>query len=358
MYSTVLYGTGLVTLTSLLPVGFQSHLSPRPVTSPHHQSTSCSWRHLKLPYSSSLSPDISPLSIHGEHLNATFIPPKHCDKMSTDNESAPLMDGVEDRHEDSHNAHEDEESTPLLLNTDTPRYDGEERVTSPAASSLRSIQSNQTSSSRRSSKGTSWATQVAVTALATLFLVIVFGFFFAPAAVEEYAKESLVIEPTGVSIDSITSNGVKARIQAKFRMDASRVKNDHVRNIGRAGTWLAHKVETEESRVSVYLPEYDNVLIGTAVVPKVIVSIRNGETTDIDFLCDLVPGDTGDIRRVINDWLEGRLGQLRVRGSADIALRSGIIPLGIQTISESLVLEGQSLYKAYASFLFGEKFLA
>lgn len=179
-----------------------------------------------------------------------------------------------------------------------------------------------------------------------------------PAAVEEYAKQALVIEPTNLSIASFTDKGITARVQANLRMDASRVKNEHIRNVGRFGTWIAKKVESDESKVEVYLPEYGNVLIGTALVPKFVMDIRNGHTTAIDFLTDLTPGDVEGIRRVANDWLEGRLDQIRVLGKADVGLKSGLIFLGSRTISESLVFEGQSLYRSFASLMFGEKTLA
>jgi hypothetical protein len=189
-------------------------------------------------------------------------------------------------------------------------------------------------------------------------LAIIGGAFFAPAIVEEYARQSMVIEPTKLSIETFTSNGVRARIQANFKLDASRVKNDAINKIGRLGTWIAREIESMPSKVQVYLPEYSNLLVGIAMVPRVVVDIRNGHTTYVDFVAELVPGDLYDIKDVANDWLEGRLSSLRIKGKADVALKSGIFPLGIQTISESLVFEGQSLYLAFSSFYFGEKFLA
>jgi hypothetical protein len=194
--------------------------------------------------------------------------------------------------------------------------------------------------------------------LGVVVLTIITGAFFAPAVVEEYAKQSLVIEPTSLSIDGFTPTGVTARIQAVFRMDASRVKNKHVRNIGRFSTWVAREVETKPSTVEVYLPEYGNILIGTAAVPRIAVDIRNGHGTAIDFLTDLELGDREGIRRVANDWLDGRLDKVRVLGKASISLKSGLIPLGTQTIAESLVFEGQSLYYSFASLYFGEKSIA
>jgi hypothetical protein len=283
--------------------------------------------------------------------------------MSDYQQSSPLLG---DRATSQHSNHSDEshEDTPLLSRSDdAPRYDGDEehdgeRIPSPAATSLRTLQNQRRSSITSTKGGRRWPTIAAVIVLGVAAIGIILAAFFAPAVVEEYAKESLVIEPTNLSIHNFTSTGVIARVQANFKMDASRVKNKHVQNIGRFGTFMAGEVETEESKVEVYLPEYDNILIGTANVPRIVVDIRNGHTTAIDFLTALEPGDVDGIRRVANDWLEGRLDQVRVMGKANVGLKSGLFSLGSQTITESLVFEGQSLYRSFASLYLGEKFLA
>lgn len=277
-----------------------------------------------------------------------------------DDATSPLLGNLNSSQRSQHSVRS-EESTPLLSHThDTPRYDGEEhendgeQIPSPAATSLRSLQDG-TRNGQSKISGRRWPTIVAVAVLGTIVLAIMSGAFFAPAIVEEYAKQSLVIEPTKLSIHKFTPTGVQARIQANFKLDASKVKSGAVRNIGRAGTWIAREVESKESKVRVYLPEYGNLLIGTAVVPRLVVNIRNGYTNHVDFLADLEPGEMDGIKHVANDWLEGRLGQLRVQGKADVALSSGIFSLGTQSVSESLTFEGQSLYQNFASFYFGEK---
>jgi hypothetical protein len=285
-----------------------------------------------------------------------------------DGSTSPLLGASgpsSSRRTPSQRSHRSEESTPLLSDTNTtPRYDGEEEEdneisSSPAAASLRSLQNGRVSPVPASSKGgVRWPTIVAVSVLGALVIAIMAGAFFSPAIAEEYAKQSLVIEPTSLSIETFTPTGVQARIQADFKLDASRVKNDAVRNLGRFGTWIAREVESKESKVEVYLPEYGNLLVGTAIVPPVVVNIRNGQITHVNFIADLLPGDMTGIRGVVNDWLDGRLGQLRVQGKGDVSLKSGIFPLGTQSISESLVFEGQSLYQTFASVYFGEKVFA
>lgn len=283
--------------------------------------------------------------------------------MAVDDESrTPLLGGSERRPKSS-DSNDPEESTPLLSHTsNTPRYDGEdddvqERYPSPAATSLRSLQDGSSTKSSKNS-GRRWPTIAAITVLASIALLIMAGAFVAPTVVEEYAKQALVIEPTNLSIEQFTAQGVQARIQANFRLDASRVKTDAVRNIGRAGTWIAREIESKEAVVNVYLPELGNILIGTATVPRVVVNIRNGHTTKIDFLADLVPGEVEGIKRIANQWLDGKLGSLRVQGKTEVELKSGIFPLGTQSITESLVFEGQFLFQSFASFYYGEKTFA
>lgn len=151
-------------------------------------------------------------------------------------------------------------------------------------------------------------------------------------------------KPTKLSLDSLTADGVKVQVEGDFTMDASRVHKQSVRNMGRFGTWIASEVETGSTEVNVYLPEYDNILVGKAVVPAIKVSIRNGHTTHISFLADLKPGPFDELRNVANDWIDGRLGQIRLRGKAEVPLKSGLIHLGKQTIEESLVFQGRSSF--------------
>jgi hypothetical protein len=281
--------------------------------------------------------------------------------MADNAEAAPLLGGS--GRPSSRHSNDSHENTPLLSQNDTPGYsatDEEEerqRIDSPAATSLQSIHDGQAPATEHTKEGRRWPTLIAISILALLAIGIITGAFFVPAAVEEYAKQSLVIEPTNLSVHNFTSTGVTVRVQAIFKVDASRVKNDAVRKIGRLGTWIAREVETTPSTVEVYLPEYGNVLLGTATVPRIAVDIRDGHHTALDFPAVLEPGKAEDIRRIANDWLEGRLDKIRIMGKTSVDLKSGIFPLGTQTIAESLVFEGQSLYRSFASLYFGKKSL-
>ncbi|KAL2013828.1 hypothetical protein VTN00DRAFT_1353 [Thermoascus crustaceus] len=234
------------------------------------------------------------------------------------------------------------ESTPLLRRDDElPRYVAEpEAARSPSPSS-------RDSSSYRSAKAARgplrWPTVIAIMVLGGALLIILGFGFAAPAAVKEYAEHAAVFTPTDLSIDSATANGIRARVQGDFLLDASRVQKKSVRNIGRFGTWIAKEVRTGESEVQVYLPEYGNVLIGTATLPSLKFNIRNGHVNNVDFLTDLAAGDAAGIRPVISSWLEGRLGQLRIKGAAAITLRSGLLNLGTQVISNILTFTDHDL---------------
>ncbi|KAL9611369.1 MAG: hypothetical protein Q9167_003988 [Letrouitia subvulpina] len=233
------------------------------------------------------------------------------------------------------------ESTPLLLHDDRSNYgDTNSRPESPVALSSRSLQSDGWGKGKSSRR---WPTIVAL-AILTLVLLAILGFgFAAPEIMEEYAKEAVFFEPTNLSIDSFTSSGVQARVQGDFTIDASRVHKKAVRDLGRAGTWIAKAVESKKTTVEVHLPEYDDVLLGSANLPPIVVDIRNGHTTHLDFITELKSGDVDGIRRVGTDWLDGRLGQLRVQGTADVCLKSGIFRIGPQQISKSIVFKGDDI---------------
>lgn len=236
------------------------------------------------------------------------------------------------------------ESTPLLSrDVDHRSYDdrtSNHDQASAATSSLKSFQDG--GPDKRRNK---WPIIIAITLLCLIVITILGLGFAAPAVVEEYAQQAIDFEPTDISIDSITPTGVKARIQGDFTLDASKVSKKPIRDLGRLGTWIVKEVESSRSEVRVYVPEYGNVLLGVADVPAIVVDVRNGHTTRVDFLTDLVAGDTDGIRRIASDWLDGSLGQLLVLGVADVGLKSGLLGLGTKRISESLVFKGIELYK-------------
>jgi len=194
-------------------------------------------------------------------------------------------------------------------------------------------------------KGTKrrWPSLLALLILCILVVLIIVFAFLAPSTVEQYAQQAVVFDPTSLSIDSFTPTGVRARIEGNFMMDARRVQKKPVRDLGKFFTYIAREAESGESEVEVLLPEYGNVALGTARVPAIKVDLRNGHRTHVDFLSDLQPGDIDGIRRIANDWIEGRLGQLRALGRAQVPLKSGIFSLGKQTIRQEMLFANKDI---------------
>lgn len=274
----------------------------------------------------------------------------------SENETSPLLGATTKDRNPSHNRLDSGETTPLLSGSaETPHYDGEHsEADRDAAASIRSRHSDDLSTTPKK-KSWRWASGIAMGILTAALVAIAILAFILPDTVQEYAQQAAVIEPTNLSLDSITVNGVRARIQANFRLDGSRVGSEHVRNLGRAATWVARQLETKETEVTVYLPDYDSILLGSAVIPPLVINLRDGDTTKLDFVADIRPGSLDGIRTIANEWLEGKLKSLRLDGNADLTLRSGILPLGTHAVSDTLVFEGQSLYQAFSALYFGEK---
>lgn len=251
----------------------------------------------------------------------------------------------------THRDEESTENTPLLASSDTAiNADGDittrTRNSSGASSLLRSIQGH----SNKKSKQGRWPTFVALIALCLAAALIMIFAFIVPQTVQEYAMEAMVIEPTSLSIDSFTSTGVIAKVQGTFSMDASKVGKKSVRDIGRFGTWIAGSVESKQSRLEVTLPDYDNVVIGTAEIPAIKVDVRNGHTAPLEFLTEVKPGPHEGLQRVAKDWLDKKLGDLRLMGKASVSLKSGLLSLGIRPISYELVLKSRSTFQIIQAF--------
>ena len=123
-------------------------------------------------------------------------------------------------------------------------------------------------------------------------------------------------------------------------LDPSTVEKKLVRDLGRAATWIAKAIEARPSNIEVVLPEYGNVELGSADIPPVVVSIRSGEVTHLDFIAGLESGDLDGIRRIATDWMQGRLDSLRVVGASDVALKSGMFGLGTHKLSQEYVFQG------------------
>lgn len=254
--------------------------------------------------------------------------------------------GGEPEHRQQDEEHQDRdlednaatESSPLLAREEGVQHNDQSqphRETS-AESLLRTLKSGNGAKWR-------WPSLLALLGLCIAAALIIIFAFVAPSAVEQYAQQAIVFEPTSLSIDSFIETGVRARIQGNFKMDSSRVEKKSVRDIGRFCTFIATEAETGNADVEVSLPEYGNVVLGTAHVPPIKVYIRDGHITHVDLLTDLEPGDVDGIRRIANDWIDGRLGQLRVLGKAHVPLKSGLISLGKQMIQQETLFANDDI---------------
>jgi hypothetical protein len=184
-----------------------------------------------------------------------------------------------------------------------------------------------------------WPTVVALTTLCMAVILICFGLTI-PSAVKEYAKEGGVFEPQDISIDSFTSLGIRARAKGVFYMDASRVHNKLTRGLGRFGTWWAGQVKSGEAEVNIYLPQYDNALLGTITIPPVTLNIQNKHYNHLDILADLEPGDVDGIRRLAKDFMEKKLDTVQINAIATVAIQSGAFSLGKQRVEQYLEFKG------------------
>ncbi|KAJ4506731.1 hypothetical protein HRR83_009549 [Exophiala dermatitidis] len=232
------------------------------------------------------------------------------------------------------------ERTPLLSRPEDDSAASYTGQPDDAASGAGSGQSDL--GSEEGKKRKRWPTVVALSILCLAVVVACFGFAL-PSAVEEYAKEGVVFNPTNISIDSFTSLGIRARVQGDFYLDASRVRHKPTRDLGRFGTWIAREVESGESLVRVYLPDYDNVLVGTLTMPPLKLNIRNRHYNHVDILADLEPGDVDGIRRVAKDFMDGKLKEITARAVATVPVRSGLLRLGDQMVAQILKFEGRDV---------------
>lgn len=259
--------------------------------------------------------------------------------MSAPDEREPLL-ASSSRQEES------TESTPFLSNEQhTAEEDdaAQTEQTSPRRASTWVLWPPFKQTTPKSSRKWRWPSIITGIILVILVVAVLLLGFFVPGAVQQYAEQAAVIEPTSLSVESITGDGVQARIQATFRLDGSRVEDANARRLGRFATGIMRMIGTEGTEVTVRLPDYGNAVLGTARVPPLAIDIVDGHKTDMDFATDLVPGDTEIIRKLANNWLEGKLDRVKVTGSATIRLKSGIFSLGAHNVGESMVFEASKI---------------
>jgi len=244
----------------------------------------------------------------------------------------------------SHQSNRTTEQTPLLAREDRSDDGREDEPRTPATTSLLRTLSGSHGSGKTPIWKKRWPSILALAILCVVVVMIMLG-FLASEGIEEYAMQAADFKPTKLALDGLVDQGANVHVEGDFTMDASKVKKTSVRNIGRFGTWIAREAETGAFDAHVYLPEYGNVLVGTAKIPSIKVNIRNGHTTHISFITSVQPGSPEGIRNVAHDWIDGRLGQIRVKGKAEVPVKSGLINIGKQTVEQSMVFKGGDVPK-------------
>lgn len=267
------------------------------------------------------SPERSPL-----------LSPEHEDAPAT--ESSPLLGAQQDRNSD---VAENDTSPP----EPTPWY--------------RWSRSNKSATKSKSGGGYRWPSIIAITVMGILIVVTIILGFIVPPILREYTEKSAVIEPTDLKIENVTPEGVRARVWSNFRLESDRVEDDKTRRIGKFATMIFRHLKVAPMNATVYLPQYNNLLVGQAAVPELSVNVLDGHNNQVEFLTDLTPGDADDLRTIANDWLDGNIAQLKISGKAPITFRCGIIPFGTHDVIESMTFEGQSLYRTFAAMYFGKR---
>jgi hypothetical protein len=185
-----------------------------------------------------------------------------------------------------------------------------------------------------------WASIVALAALCGAILAVLCVGFFVPAAAEQYAQEAVALDISSLSVESFTDHGVKVRVKANVDVDARRVKNWAVRNLGRASTAIFGSVRVHDFDLKAHLPDYDDALLGTAKVPGMAIDIQNGHTTILNFVADTRPGSVKTIRLLADDYLSGSLKAVKVLAKVDLKIKKGLFSLTPGTIMQEFVLQG------------------
>ncbi|OAA71185.1 hypothetical protein ISF_01736 [Cordyceps fumosorosea ARSEF 2679] len=205
---------------------------------------------------------------------------------------------------------------------------------SPSSSSAPPLKPQQKSKRR-------WPSLVAMVLLGSVFITVIVLGFLVPPAVQTYIEKAVVLEPTGLSLDSISFTGIRARVQGNFRMEPARVEDPTARRIGRIAMRVMRSVAAEQTHIKLYVPGYGDAMVGSAVVPPIDLNLIDGQNTFIDVVTDMKLGDNASIKKIVNDWLTGKISELEVKTATALQLKSGFIPLGTHDVVESMVLEAK-----------------
>ena len=163
---------------------------------------------------------------------------------------------------------------------------------------------------------------------------------FAPAMVEKYLQQAAVVDRPSLSINSFSTSGVRVHVRARTEMDAGRVESWGVRTLGRMGTAVVGSLWVEDFELHIRLPDHGHVLLGSVKVPGMMVSFRDGDVNELDFVANTQPGSLATIYLLANDYMRGSLESLKVVGSVNLTVCKGPLSFNLGAIAHELVLEG------------------
>ena len=189
-----------------------------------------------------------------------------------------------------------------------------------------------------------WCTFIVLILLCVVSLGILLIGFFAPAAAERYAREAVILNVTSISVESFTHDGMKVRVKADVKVDASRVNNGFVRNMGKVGTLAVRVISIEEGWLNVFLLDNKTTPLGKVKLPPMVVDVQDGHTNSYDIFTDVEPVSLETAKKLAEDYLDGNLHSVKLMGTTELNMRSGILPLGNQRLSETLEIEGKSCF--------------
>ena len=233
------------------------------------------------------------------------------------------------------------ETTPLLNRSNS--HNSERPQLSTRSRTLSSSHTGEDEEQRKNQKNKSWERRPSTLALLLLCIaaaLIVILCFITPATVEEYARDAVQFTPQQLAVDRLTSDGARVDVRGEISVDAKRVHKSFTRTIGRITTWIIGKVKSGHGNVEVLIPEFGDMVLGSAKVPPMVLDIRNGHTTTVAFKSEVQPGPASGLKTIADDWIKGRLGSLDVEGKIAVPLTVGFLPVGKTRLSR--IFEVQS----------------
>lgn len=212
------------------------------------------------------------------------------------------------------------EASPLLPSSSTPhRYSRR-----PTATSHR----------RR------WSMVGCIALLTTTVLAILVLAFALPAIIKVYAQRATVFHIESLTYEPSGQDWSRARIKGTFFTDADRVNSSWISGVGRLTTWVASEIETREGdTLEIYQPVFGHIVTINASLPRIQVNVRNGHSTDLDFLSDIQRVSDGGSPTSPIDWEDQKGGGILAK--ANVHLRSGWLDLGRQEFFLTVQYKGR-----------------